>query len=260
MSLFLRSLAAEWMKTRRSLAAWVVLGGGLFVPALILTARLFKRAGLEITYAAPEFWIAHWTQTFESIAILVLPLFVVVASALILHLETSNNAWKQLHASPQPLAVVFFAKLCVMLGLLVQFFVVVNTAMVLGALIPAWLLPSVSRPDAALPVRLYLERSVMLFADTLPIVALQYGIGLRFRNVLAPIGAGIAIWIVSVGMLSWQHAYLLPYDHAALHFFRLAKPALDHARGVNLPLLALAVFVGVTLIDLLLYLRSRERG
>lgn len=260
MSLFLRSLAAEWLKTRRSLASWVVLGGALFVPALILTARLFHHTGLDTRYQAPDFWVSHWTQTMESVAILVLPLFVVVTTALVLHLETANNAWKQLHASPQPLVTGFFAKLCVMLGLLLQFFVALNAAMIVGALVPAWVLPSVSLPAAPIPARLLAERSLLLFLDTLPVVAVQYGIGLRFRNVLAPIGAGIAIWIVSVGMLSWRRAYLLPYDHAALDFFRLAKPELNHAAAVNLPALALAVFAAALLADLVIYLRSRERG
>lgn len=40
MSIFLQSLSSEWLKRKRTAAAWLVVIGGIFVPSLVVLARL----------------------------------------------------------------------------------------------------------------------------------------------------------------------------------------------------------------------------
>src|SRR5215207_9933187 len=138
-AMFVASVRSEWLKTRRSLTTWVVVGAASFVPAIVLMIRLTRPAGLPALYRSPDFWTRLWISMWESMALMVLPLTIIVLVSLVTQIEYRNNTWKQLHASPQPLGRIFFAKLLVIFALVVELFVCFNVAVYLLAMLPAWL-------------------------------------------------------------------------------------------------------------------------
>jgi lantibiotic transport system permease protein len=146
---FLAGVRSEWLKQRRSLGAWLVLGGGLFIPGIITAVRLLRPAGLPQLYRAPGFWERLWTQSWESMAVMILPLVVMLAASLIVQIEYRNNTWKQVHATPQPLATIFLAKLVMILKLVVQLLFWFNAGIYLAGIVPA----SSSAPSTCPPAR-----------------------------------------------------------------------------------------------------------
>lgn len=72
--------------------------------------------------------------------------------------------------------------------------------MYLSAVIPSMLFSNVPYPTAPIPYAYFLSANANFFLDCLPILALQCLISLQFKNFLAPVGSGFALWFLGVGM------------------------------------------------------------
>jgi hypothetical protein len=257
---FVSSFQAEWLKRKRSLASWLVLGGAFFTPAIILASRVKNHAALTALYVSEDFWRRSWMQAWESMEVFLLPIGIILATGLIAQIEYKNNTWKQLHTTPQGFTTIFMAKLLVILLMLVEVFVLFNVGVYLSAVIPALLFGGLPYPTAPIPFKEFWAGNVNFFVDCLPIVALQYLLSLQFRNFLVPVGAGFALWFLGVGLLSWEYSYLFPYNHGAINFLT----ASGHFAGRQLPasieLLALGYAAAFTIAGWALYVTRGEKG
>lgn len=257
---FVGTFQSEWLKRKRSLASWLVLGGAFFTPSIILASRIKYRAALPALHASEDFWRRLWNQSWESMEVFLLPIGIILATGLIAQIEYKNNTWKQLHTTPQGFTTIFVAKLLVILLMLVEVFVLFNFGVYLTALIPSLIFGGVPYPAAPIPFREFGAANVNFFVDCLPIVALQHLLSLHFRNFLVPVGAGFAIWFLGVGLLSWEYSYLLPYNHGAINFLT----ATGHFAGRRLPAsvehLALIYAAAFAFAGWALYVTKKEKG
>lgn len=259
-AMFVASVRSEWLKTRRSLTTWVVVGAACFVPAIVLLIRLTRPASLPALYRTTDFWMRLWISLWESMSLMVLPLTIIVLVSLVTQIEYRNNTWKQLHASPQPLGRIFFAKLAVIVALVVELFVCFNVAIYLLAMLPAWIRGDVDAPTAPIPVRYFLWRNVSFFLDALPVVVLQYLLALRFRSFVIPLGAGLALWIAALGGLPWEFNYVIPYSYPAIDYTLDVPSRVSHQLPASTRWLATAWFVALTAAGYGLYVTRRDRG
>lgn len=255
--LFIHSFQLEWLKTKRSLASWLVIIGGFFTPLIIIVIRLVKPLSLKPLTILPNYWKTHWQSSWESMAIMLLPLGVILASSLITQLEFKNNTWKQVHTTPQYFTTIFFAKLAVIVVMMLQFFFFFNIGIYLSGIIPPILLNDVEFPKGDIPYLFFLKQNAFYFLDCLPIIGLQYLISLLFKNFLVPVGAGLLIWIGSIAALTWNFAYLVPYTYSSLYFLRtggrLKMPNNFHAW-------ALGYFLLFIIAGYILYAWKKEKG
>jgi lantibiotic transport system permease protein len=256
---FINSFQSEWLKKKRSLASWLVVAGAFFTPAIILAARIKNHAALPKLYAENDFWLKAWNQTWESMGVALLPIGIVLATALVAQIEYKNNTWKQLHATPQSLTTIFAAKFLVVLIMLAEVFVLFNIGFYLSAAIPALIFGNVPFPFAPIPFGDFWNANVNFFVCCLPILALQYLLSLQFKNFLAPVGAGLAIWFLGIGLLSWEYSYLFPYNHGAIKFLT-ATGHFKHEIPVRLEYLALIYFAAFTIAGWFLYVTKKEKG
>ena len=104
--MFIDSLGSEWLKRKRTAAAWLVIIGGFFIPSLILFARLYESEGLAVANQNPKFWEIQYTRCWEFMGFFLLPLGVILATSLVTQLEFRNNTWKQLCTTPQSLTTI----------------------------------------------------------------------------------------------------------------------------------------------------------
>jgi hypothetical protein len=257
---FASSVRSEWLKTRRSLVTPLVLGTACFIPVVILSVRLLRAGQLPAVYRAADFWQRLWIMSWESMTVMILPLSIALVVSLLTQIEYRNNTWKQLHASPQPLATIFVAKLAVILVMVLQLFVWFNVAMYVTAMVPPLLLASVDAPAAAIPVGHFLRRTISLFADVLPIVALQYLLALRFRSFAVPLASAGALWILALGSLAWRFNYLVPYGYAAIDYTTETPSRVSHQLPAGTSALGQGCFVAFTLAGYVLYARKADRG
>jgi lantibiotic transport system permease protein len=258
--IFIYSFQSEWLKKKRSLASWLVVGGAFFTPVIILTARIKNHAALAPFYVSSDFWRKSWNQSWESMEVFLLPIGIILATGLIAQIEYKNNTWKQLHTTPQRLTTIFFAKFLVILIMLAQVFVLFNAGVYLSAVIPSMLFAGIPYPAAALPVRDFWNANVNFFVDCLPIVALQYLLSLQFKNFLVPVGVGFAVWFFGIGLLSWEYSYLFPYNHGAIKFLSGSGQFANRIIPVNIELLALVYFAAFTIAGWILYVTKKEKG
>jgi hypothetical protein len=260
MTTFIQSFQSEWLKLRRSLALWMVIIGGFFTPAIIIVARLIKYAQLPELYAAEDFWTLLWKNSWESMAIFFLPLGAILSTSLIAQLEYKNNTWKQLHTLPLSYTTIFFAKLAVILVLMALFFVLFNVGIYLAAVIPYLLVSGTPYPAQPLPYSSFMRANALYFIDTLPIVALQYLIALRFKNFLVPVGLGFVFWVGSLAALSWSYGYFIPYTYPMYNYLASGVQTKAVLPTVNIHLYAIAYFVAITIASYVLYVMKREKG
>ncbi|MEO6129980.1 MAG: ABC transporter permease [Ferruginibacter sp.] len=258
MKSFIYSFESEWLKKKRSLGSWLVIVGAFFTPVIIIIARLIRHTTLEGIYEKDNFWRSLWHSSWESMAIFLLPMGVIMATSLITQLEYKNNTWKQLHTLPLSYTTIFFSKLLVIVVMVLQFFILFNIGIYLSAVIPYMLVSGVHYPAANIPFAEILKEDLLFFIDCLPIIALQYLISLQFKNFLLPIGIGFGLWMGSISALSWKFGYLIPYTYSMLNFLKDGNKAATP--GINIHYLAIGYFIIFTIVSYWLYVRKNEKG
>ena len=256
---FGRALASEWLKRRRSLTTWLVLGSTAFVPSIIVLSRFRRIEPLRVLQADPRFWELLWRQAWEAMALMILPLAVMLMVSLITQIEDRNNAWKQVHAAPLSLPVIFVSKLTVILALAAALVFLYAPAVFAAGVLPGILLPSLPLPTPAFPLAAFLWRSLDFFVDLLPVVALQYLLALRFRTFVAPLAIGMVVWILAVGTVSWHYNFVIPYAYAGLDYL-----SVEYNRHLPLPasprVIAAGWFVVLTMVGYGVYAARRDKG
>lgn len=257
---FIYSFQSEWLKTKRSLASWLVIVGGFFIPLIIVAARILYPLKTQKESLSPQFWEGLMRQSWQLMAIFLLPMGVILATSLITQIEFKNNTWKQLHTTPQSLSTIFWSKLSVIVLMMLQFFVLFNVGIFLSGVIPALVLSNVEYPKEAFPLLLYLKSSGYFFVDCLPIVALQYLVSLQFRNFLVPLGVGIGMLLAALFAVEWEYGYIFPYTYCPYNFFLLRGADMKAMKHVNIHALALSYFTVFTLVSYVLYLTKKEKG
>jgi len=255
--MFIDSLGSEWLKRKRTAAAWLVIIGGFFIPLLILFARLYESQGLAAANQNPKFWEIQYARCWEFMGFFLLPLGVILATSLVTQLEFRNNTWKQLFTTPQSLTTIFLAKLSVILIMLVQFFLLFNIGIYLTGVLPCLFFSNVRYPSEPFPFGLFLRGSSRFFLDALPILALQYLVSLRFRNFLVPLGVGLGLYVASFIAVHWKYGYWIPYTYCYYNFLDKRSPL---PATISIQTWALAYFAGLTVLSYILYISRKVKG
>jgi len=255
--MFVYSFQSEWLKKKHSAAAALVWIGAFFIPLLMLIIRLKKFRSLASDNASPGLWDWLYGMSWQFMTFFLLPLGVMLATSLITQLEYRNNTWKQLYTTPQDMSTIFLSKLSILLVMLVQFFLLFNIGIWLTGVLPA-VFRGVAFPRASFPWVKFLQGSGYFFIDSLPVVGLQYLVSLQFRNFLAPLGAGIALYVASVIAIEWEYGYLIPYNYSALDFLRNVKG--NRLPPVNIHAWALAYFAVFIILSYILYRFKKDKS
>jgi len=257
MKTYLHSLSSEWQKTRHSAASWLVLIGGLFVPLLLIIVQTVYSDKFSPQALKEHYWSKLFQHSWESMAILLLPAGIIMATSLIAQIEFRNNTWKQVFATPQSFSTLFFAKLSIVLILLLQFFIINFVGFFLSAYLPS-LWGNVGMPSFP-PMAKIIDFNVQFFIASLPLLAIQYFIAMRFKNFLISIGGGIGILVVSIFAFSWKYGYLFPFSHIGMVFMETTGNSRVPA-GTSLITHSLCWFIGISAAHFILYLAQKEKA
>ena len=249
---------SEWLKTRRSLASWLVVVGGLFTPVIIFLVRMRHPEALPKLYRTSSFWQNLWNQSWESMAMFMFPMGIIMATGLLTQLEFKNNTWKQLHTTPQRLSLIYAMKLFIVLLLLVQVFLAFNACLYFFSVLPILLVKDVAYPAATLDWMLFLRGNISYFIDCLPIVGLQFLLGMHFKNFLVPFGLGFLLWIVSLTGMTWEHNYTLPYAYTMLDY--LVNTGRKIPVNADIHALAVLYFTVFVAVGYGMYIGKNEKG
>lgn len=256
---FLQTVQSEWMKTRRSTAALLVITGAFFIPAIVILMRFTQREKLAAIYQSASFWQNHFYKNWQTMAFLLLPLGVILCVSLITQIEYRNNTWKQLHTTPQSFFTIYFAKLTVLLLMLLQFFILFNTGIYLSALVPLLFSKDATYPLQDIPWYILLQANAKFFIACLPVLAIQYLLSLIFKNFMLPLGTGIVLLVASTFAIQWEYGYLIPFTYTGYTYLLGTSAGAEIPIPVNISLMSVLMFTAFVLIGYSLYSRKKDK-
>ncbi len=254
---FINCFSAEWIKKRRSLASWLVIIGGFFIPLVNLIIFLFYPKQILSMHESGQFWNLMFDNSWKSMAFMLLPMGIVLAVSLVTQLEFKNNTWKQLHTSPVSFANIYFSKLLVILLMLFQLFILFNIGIYLSAIIPSVVNSKFPFPNYAMDAGYLIKENAKYFIVSMPLVALQYLISLKFKNFLIPVGAGLVLVVGGLMALSWEYVFAVPHAYTALQYLQAKSGTLPEH---NLLLWSVGYFMVFSLVGFWLYISKKEKG
>jgi hypothetical protein len=203
MNALLRALSAETLKLRGTLALWLC----LIAPSTVVVLYVLQMALSDYGHRAPapsaQAWMLFSQSALVLWALLMLPLFVTLQSALLAGLEHGNQQWKHLLALPMPRSAHYLAK-----TLALAMMVVAATASLIVLVPLGGALLSVLQPKFGIhgppPWEFLVSRSFACAGAAMLIVALHTWASIRWRSFTVAVSIGMAATVA--GFLIGQSA------------------------------------------------------
>ena len=207
---FITSTRAELLKTKRSAAFWLSVLGALFIPAIFFMMYYFKPE-VFIPMLKGNPWHFHFLRGWQSLSAFLLPMFIILVCSLIPQIEYKNNTWKQVFASPQSFGSIFFSKFLTIHLMILFCFTLFTLFMILSALAVNLLNNTFPFFYNAIDIGSLLKMVFKTYISVLGISAIQFWLGMRFKNFITPIGIGLGLLITTLIIMQWKHIDKDPY-------------------------------------------------
>jgi hypothetical protein len=189
-----RALSAETLKLKRTLAVWMVLIAPSVVVALNFVMLLDR--GAQYLTEADSAWLSVAQNVLLFWALLMLPLFITLETALLGSVDHNSQQWKHLYALPIPRWAIYTAKSIIALILIGA-----STLVLWGETIAAGLLLRALKPEIALglpvPAGELLQPMLLTFLIAWCIIAVHLFVALRWQSFTFAIGFGIATAVIN---------------------------------------------------------------
>ena len=189
---FFRAVSAETLKLKRTLALWMT----LISPAVVVGLQVLMILNRTSLYEKqPEFWTSLARSIAGFWAVLMLPLFVTLETALVANLEHSERHWKHLLALPVRRWNYYFGKFAVVIGLvalssLILFLLTIGGGLLLSVLAPKLTLQS------PIPWQFLLKLHGAMFAAAVLMISIHHWVSLRWHSFTTAIGFGITAVVI----------------------------------------------------------------
>jgi len=223
---FLRVLHAETLKMRRTIA-WKM---AILAPGIVVLLAFFAAWQAPFStvnrFGPDHEWEALTRFCMRLWAILMLPLYIMLQSALLAGLDHAGGQWRSILARPLPRWTFYAAKLTFVIGLAVTG----SALLVLGIALDGAILPYLQREVvfAPIPWGMILRNCAQVFGLAFAGLAIQNWISLRWQSFSVAMAAGIVFLVLGV----FAGAVGQSTD-SSLRFFPSALPMLIMARNVG---------------------------
>jgi lantibiotic transport system permease protein len=199
----------------------------------------------EGEYGGPKIdaWMASMTNVLNLWAILALPLFITLETALLAQTEHSEKQWKHLFALAVPRWVYYAAKWITGAVLVLFGHVFLLGGTLLSGYFIRWVRPDLGF-DAAPPVAWMARILGLVWLIALLVLSIHTWVSLHFHSFTVAVGVGMAAAVANIILISSQDGQ---------HYFPWTLPinALPAAGGANLPYALLVGILGGVLLALL---------
>lgn len=230
------SLRSEILKTKRTAAFYFTLIGAAVVPFVFLVNVLSDGLPDE-DKSSKDPLNAMFGLASEITGLAIFPLFVVLTCTLLPQTEHKNNTWKQVLTSPQTKANVFMAKFLNVHLLIFLFMVASHLFMWLVAVATHFIIPNLNLLHQPLNMHTVLVNNANSYVTVLAVCAIQFWIGLRFKNFIVPVAIGLALWLTGTLLALEYHSNLanyFPYSFQVFGFSPAYKPRLNRIEWTSL--------------------------
>lgn len=221
------STQTEILKTKRSASFWLTIIAALFLPTLFCIGYSVESESIiRQMKESRNAWNFHFGNAWQVANAFLFPMFIILICSLIPQIEYKNNTWKQVYASPQPLANVYFSKFISIHVMIFFFFVLFNLFLISFAIIINLINTKFPLLDQSIDWAMLGRLCLKTYVAILGISAIQYWLSFRIKNFIAPVGIGLALIITSIilSQFDWKHIYKFPFAHPVLTLKTLMLP------------------------------------
>jgi hypothetical protein len=206
-----RGISAEILKYRKTFTMWLIILGPLLIP-LIMTI-VFMAKGDEIVHGSKLAWFVFASGQLQGGLQLLFPFYIIMLALLVNNIEWGSNTWKLIYTQPLSKATIYFSKVFVLCGMILVSLLLFATFIILGGYLVHIVHPDLGFGEGYNFFGLY-QLIFKVFLAILGMAAIQNWLSLRSKNLILPLGVGIAAFI-SFGILanSWDYAIYHPYGY-----------------------------------------------
>ncbi len=197
----LRVLHAEILKLKRTIALKMVVLAPLTIALLL--AFLASQAPFSTVQRSgrAQEWMELTRINLLIWALLMLPLFITLETALLAGLDHADNQWKSLFARPVPRWTIYVAKLLMAMAMTAT-----STGVLIGGILAAGAILPQIQPELtfgfAIPTAAILHQGSQVAALAFLPLTIQHWVSLRWRSFSVPIGTGIVALVTSYLMVA----------------------------------------------------------
>lgn len=217
-STFLLNVKAEFLKVKNSAAFWLTISGAAFIPII----NVFKCLARP-EYFSPKVRINPWgvllDYNWQIAAGFFLIMYILLVSSLIVQIEYRNGTWKQVYTSPRSYADIFFSKFFVLHSLVVICFALFNLFIISSGLFISSINKEYSFALGQVQWQSIFTITAKMYCSILALLTIQYFLSLQFRNFIAPLGIGLALFTTGFMIRQWEHISYYPYLYPFLIYF-----------------------------------------
>ena len=213
---FLVSLRSERLKISRTASFYLAFGAAAFTPVISMLDLIFDGVGPE---HRNDIFNEMFTSRFGMTGALSFPIFIILVCTLLPQIEYKNNTWKQVLTSPQTKGNVFLSKF-ITVQLLIILFIVINQLLVAdSAVILHFKEPSLNVLNQPLNGSQIVTTLLNSYVALLAITAIQFWLGLRFRNFIMSIGIGLGLWFMGSILVMQMKPDFIQYFPYSFHMY-----------------------------------------
>jgi hypothetical protein len=210
------ALRCEILKTRRTSAFYLALGAAAFGPLMSMLDLILDGMSAEDKIDILNRMLI--TKS-EMTHYFMLPMFIMLSCTLLHQVEYRNNTWKQVLTSSQTKGNVFAAKF-INFQLLILVFLLINKLLILlSIVILHFMKPSLHVFSQPLNWGGVMTSTLNAYFTVLAICSIQFWLGLRFRNFIAPVGIGIACWFIGSLLVIQSQQAIAAYFPYSFHMY-----------------------------------------
>jgi hypothetical protein len=199
MTYLMRALSAEFLKTKRTLAFWMT----LVTPAVVCILQFLILMRMTGNFGGEngDAWISTAQNIYGLWAILALPLFITLETALLAQVEHSEKHWKHLFALPIPRWATYAAK-----WLTGAFLLFLAQAFLILLTVGIGLLTRVLKPELGfgpiIPLGWIVKVLGQMFLIALLMHSIHTWVSLHFRSFTVAVGVGMAAAVSNIILIN----------------------------------------------------------
>jgi lantibiotic transport system permease protein len=242
------SVRSEILKTKRTASFYLTIAAASFGPFVTMLDILIGE-GLSPDDRNVIF-NKLFVEKFQMTGLLAFPLFLILICTLLPQIEYKNNAWKQVLISPKSKADIFISKFINIQLLVLAFFVINFLLMYVCAVFLHLKEPSLHVLNQALNGYEIIMLRINSYMVLLGLCAIQFWLGLRFKNFIIPISIGIACYFAGNILVMQFKGSLILYFPYTLFLYSGLPEYQSKVIGANWYSLAYAaVFLAIGFFD-----------
>lgn len=233
-----KAFRAELLKLKHSKILNIV----MFVPLffVILGFSNFLRYRELFTEKGQNVWQQIYTQSSMFYGLFLIALFITIIMAILVRIENSEDNFKRILTLPVKRSDIYISKLTVGCGIVFLNLVIFMILTIVAGVITA---PS----SVSMPMNL-IYSPMLCFIASLPVIAIQYYLSMKFSNIAIPLGVGVVFSLPSILINNTKYWILFPWTYPGRALLNGANMSFDFSSSMYI--MAIIVFMAFVLIGM----------